>query len=203
MNIGEEIIIGRMGQQPMHIADATVDPQHAILRMTGDGVYQIEDRNSTKGIFVFGMRIKRKTIKAETPFFLGGYKTSVQQLLQDASSVDLGAVWKAYDDEKRKWERYTTLVNSIRMLSPFVIGGLTQIVGQNMMVSLGVLAFVLMVSMLAGEKVLSKKNVRIAEMNLKMQTDYACPHCHKFLSLTPYKVLKTKKYCPHCGVPLK
>ena len=36
MNIGEEIIIGRMGRQPMHIADQSVDPQHAILRKTDE-----------------------------------------------------------------------------------------------------------------------------------------------------------------------
>ena len=70
METGDEIIIGRMGQQPMLIADATVDPQHALLRKTAQGVYQIEDRDSTKGIFVFGMRIKRKTIKEDTPILL-------------------------------------------------------------------------------------------------------------------------------------
>ena len=81
MEIGEEIIIGRLGQQPMHIADPSVDPQHATLRRTGEDTYQIEDRDSQKGVQVFGFRVKRKTIKAETPLFLGSYKTSVRQLL--------------------------------------------------------------------------------------------------------------------------
>lgn len=42
MQIGEEIIVGRMGQQPMRIADASVSPQHARLRKTGVRTYQIE-----------------------------------------------------------------------------------------------------------------------------------------------------------------
>lgn len=204
MKIGEEITVGRMGQQPMHIADTNVDPQHALLRRTGDDTYQIEDKGSTRGIFVFGMRIKRKTVKAETPILLGTFKTTVRQLLQDASAVDLGAVWDAYDAEKRKWDRYSTMVNSIRMLSPVAIGFLTQLIGQNFMISGGVIVVVLLISMFAGEKVLARKNVRIAEMNLQMQTDYVCPRCHRPLPLTPYHILRQHKYCPNpaCNYPL-
>ena len=85
MEIGQTITIGRMGQQPMHIADTSVDPQHAKLTRTGTDTYQIEDLDSTRGTFVFGMRIKRKTVKTDTPFFLGQHKTSVRQLLTDLS----------------------------------------------------------------------------------------------------------------------
>lgn len=202
MQIGEQITIGRLGQQPMHIADVNVDPQHALLRRTSDDTYQIEDNQSAKGVFVFGLRVKRKTVKENTPIFLGSYRTSVHQLLQDTSSINLGEVWHRYDVEKRKWDRYTTLVNSIRMLTPVVTMLLTQIVGQNWMVSCGVLVGVMVIAMVAGEKVLAKKNVHMAELNMRMQTEYICPHCHKFLSFTPYAVLKSKTYCPHCGVPL-
>ena len=120
MEIGQTITIGRMGQQPMHIADTTVDPEHARLRRTGTGTYQIEDLDSAKGVFVFGMRVVRKTIKGDTPIFLGQYKTSVRQLLTDRSSVDLQQVWAHYEHEKIKWDRYSMLVNSIRMLTPII-----------------------------------------------------------------------------------
>lgn len=202
MEIGEEIVIGRLGQQPMHIVDPSVDPQHAVLRRTSDNTYQIEDRQSQKGVFVFGIRVIRKTIKTETPLFLGNYKTSVRQLLQDTEDIDLCDVWKRYDTEKRRWDRYTLWVNSIRMLSPVLTMLLTQWVGQNWIVSISVLVGVMLVSMVAGEKVLAKKNLRMAELNSQMQTEYTCPHCHKFLGLTPYQVLQQKLYCPHCGVPL-
>lgn len=202
MEIGEELIIGRLGQQPMHIADPSVDPQHATLRRTGEDTYQIEDRNSQKGVQVFGFRVKRKTIKAETPLFLGSYKTSVRQLLQDATDIDLNEVWNLYDKEKRRWDRYTLWVNSIRMLSPVLTMLLTQWVGQNWVVSGTVLVGVLVISMIAGEKVLAKKNLRMAELNTKMQAEYVCPHCHRFIGFTPYFILKQNRYCPHCGVPL-
>ena len=55
----------------------------------------------------------------------------------------------------------------------------------------------------AGEKVLEKKTLAISALNASMQTTYVCPHCHKFLGLTPYEVLKANRYCPGCGVPLK
>ena len=118
MEIGESIIIGRMGQQPLHLSDASIDPQHATLTRTSADSYVIEDHDSAKGVFVFGLRIMRKTIKADTPLFLGTFKTSVKQLLTDASRINLQQVWNDYDKQKRKWDRYSMLVNSIRMLTP-------------------------------------------------------------------------------------
>ena len=70
------------------------------------------------------------------------------------------------------------------------------------MVSGAVLIGVMVISMIAGEKVLAKKNLRMAELNTKMQAEYACPHCHRFIGFTPYSILKQNRYCPHCGVPL-
>lgn len=210
MNVGEEIIIGRMGQQAMHIADASVDPQHAVLRKTAEDTYQIEDKASAKGIFVFGMRIKRKTVKAETPILLGTFKTSVQQLLQDASSIDLGAVWDRYDKEKKQWDRKSMIVNYLRVLPSILTMLLGMFVGQGlengtrMGITVGLTILVLIISMVASEKIMAKKNLRMAELNAEMQEKYVCPHCHKFLSFTPYKILKQHKYCPNpvCNCPL-
>lgn len=203
MEIGRTITIGRMGQQPMHIADTTVDPEHARLRRTGTDTYQIEDMGAAKGVFVFGMRVVRKTIKADTPIFLGQYKTSVRQLLTDRSSVDLQQVWANYEHEKVKWDRYSMLVNSIRMLTPIITMLLAQTVGQNWIVSAVVLVVVMVVAIVAGEKVLEKKTLAMAELNTRMQTEYVCPHCHRFLGLVPYAVLHSRHYCPSCGVPIQ
>lgn len=210
MKIGEEIIIGRMGQQPMHIADANVDPQHAILRRTAEGLYQIEDNDSAKGIFIFGMRIKRKTIKAETPILLGSFKTSVQQLLQDTFSVDLQTIWDSYDAEKRQWDRKAMLVNYLRVLPSILTMLLGMFIGQGldngtrMGITIGLTALVLVISMMASERIMVKKNNRMAELNAEMQEKYVCPYCHRFLGLTPYAILKQHKYCPKpdCSCPL-
>lgn len=203
MEIGETLTIGRMGQQPLHVTDASVDPQHATLRRVNETDYQIEDLGSGKGIFVFGIRVKRKTIKADTPIFLGTYKTSVSRLLSDLSQVDLEAVWQQYSHERQRWDRYPAIVNSARMLTPVITMLLTQVVGQNWAVSAIVLVAVLMVTMIVGEKVLAKKNVAMAELNSRLQADYICPHCQRFLGSVPYTILKQKGYCPNCGVPLK
>lgn len=203
MEIGESIIIGRMGQQALHLSDASIDPQHATLTRTSADSYVIEDHDSAKGIFVFGLRIMRKTIKADTPLFLGSFKTSVKQLLTDASRINLQQVWNDYDKQKRKWDRYSMLVNSIRMLTPILTMLVTQMVGQNWLVSCIVLLAVMAIAIFAGEKVLEKKTVALATLNAQMQTTYVCPHCHKFLGFVPYSVLSGKKYCPNCGVPIK
>ena len=203
MEIGETLTIGRMGQQPLHVTDASVDPQHATLRRVNETDYQIEDLGSGKGIFVFGIRVKRKTLKADPPIFLGTYKTSVSRLLSDLSQVDLEAVWQQYSHERQRWDRYPAIVNSARMLTPVITMLLTQVVGQNWAVSAIVLVAVLMVTMIVGEKVLAKKNVAMAELNSRLQADYICPHCQRFLGFVPYTILKQKGYCPNCGVPLK
>ena len=210
MKVGEEIIIGRMGQQPMHISDANVDPQHAVLRKTDEGVYQIEDKGSSKGIFVFGMRIKRKTIKAETPILLGTFKTSVRQLLQDATSVNLLAVWYEYDKEKRQWDRKSMIVIYLRVFPSILTMLLGMFVGQGLDnnirigITAGLTIAVLVISMIASEKIMAKKNLRMAELNAEMQEKYVCPYCHKFLGFTPYMILKQNKYCPNsaCNCPL-
>ena len=149
------------------------------------------------------VREVRKTIKADTPLFLGTFKTSVKQLLTDASRINLQQVWNDYDKQKRKWDRYSMLVNSIRMLTPILTMLVTQMVGQNWLVSCIVLLAVMAIAIFAGEKVLEKKTVALATLNAQMQTTYVCPHCHKFLGFVPYSVLSGKKYCPNCGVPIK
>lgn len=210
MEIGKEIIIGKMGQQPMHIADANVAPQHAVIRKTGENTYQIEDLESSKGIFVFGMRVKRKTVKGETPILLGSFKTSIDQLLQDKSSVDLESIWKDYEAEKRKWDRMSMLVNYLRVLPSVLTMLLGMFVGKGldndtrMYITAGLTISVLIISMIASEKIMTKKNLRMAELNAEMQNNYVCPHCHKFLLFTPYKILKQHKYCPNpiCNCPL-
>lgn len=210
MKKGEEIIVGRMGQQPMHIADTSVDPQHAVLRMTGEGVFRIDDNNSAKGTFVFGMRIKRKTIYNDTPIILGSLKTTVRQLLQDASEIDLESTWNNYNSEKRKWERMSMLVNYLRVLPSILTMLLSMFVGKGlsndtrMIITVVLTITVLVISMIASDKIMARKNLRMAELNAEMQEKYVCPQCHRFLSLTPYKILKQQKYCPNplCNYPL-
>lgn len=203
MEIGDKITLGSLGQQPFHLTDASIDPQHAFLTREDDNTYVIEDNQSSKGVYVFGLRIMRKSIKEDTPFLLGNYKTTVRQLMTDAQAIDLNEVWRSYEQQKRRWDRYSALVNSIRMLTPILSMLFAQLVGQNWMVTAIVLLTVTVVSIFAGEKVLEKKTLAMATLNARMQTDYACPHCHRPFQLVPYSVLLSHTYCPHCGVPLK
>lgn len=204
MNIGEEILIGKMGQQPMDINDPSVDPQHAILRKTAAGVYQIEDNHSVNGVYVYGMRIKRKTVQEDTPIRLGSLGTTVGQLLQDPTAIDLGAIWAAYDAEKRQWDRKAMLVNYLRVLPSILTMALGMFVGPAMpnsrraLITISLTLIVLIISFLATDKIMAKKNQRMAEMNAEMQQKYVCPFCHNPLPLTAYSILKTKG-CPHKG----
>lgn len=205
MEIGDKIIVGSLGQQPLHLTDASIDPQHAFLTRKDADTYVLEDNHSAKGVWVFGLRIVRKTIQADTPFRLGTCKLTVRRLLTDARRVDLAVVWRDYERQKRRWDRYSALVNSIRMLTPILSMLVTQLVGQNWMVTGVVLLVVTGVSILAGEKVLERKTLAMAKLQARMQTEYACPHCHQPFQLVPWSVIRGRGYCPNpaCGVPLK
>lgn len=208
MNIGEEITIGRMGQQPMHISDINVNPEHAILRKTGDNLYQIEDAGSTSGVFVFGMRVKRKTVNEDTPIQLGKFVTSVKQLLQDSFTVDLETVWNEYELEKRKWDRKAMVVNYLRILPSILTMLLSTLLGLSLdpqtrtILTLVLTVIVLVVSIVIGERIMAKKELRMQEMNSEMRQKYRCPHCQRPLPLTAYKILKDNTYCPNCSFPL-
>lgn len=203
MEIGESMIIGRMGNQPLTITDSSVSVKHAEIKRISQDVYTIEDLDSDKGTFAVGLRIKYKHIRKNTPIILGTYKTSIEQLLKVTEDIDLEALWTRYENEKHKWDRYSTLVNSIRMLVPVLTLILSQIIGQNWIVSISVLVVVTTIAIFASEKVMDKKTVRMSEMNSEMQENYLCKHCHRFLGFVPYKVLVKKKYCPSCGVPIE
>lgn len=201
MEIGEEIVIGQLGQQPNKITDPTVAPQHAKLKRIDASHYQITDLDSPQGVTVFGMKVVRKQIKEDTPIFLGRYMTTISQLMFDVTKLDLGEVWDKYNNEKIKWDRYSMLIQSIRMLSGPVSAGLA-FLGGGIIVSVIVLIVVTLIAIFAGEKVLKKKTIRMGELTNKLQQEYVCHHCHKYLGMTPYPVLKQRQYCPHCGCPL-
>lgn len=203
------MVIGTLGQQPMAIVDPNVAPHHAVIRKTADNRYQIVDNDSSKGVFVFGLRVVRKTVDEDTPFLLGGtFKTSVRQLLQDPSSIDLAAIWRRYDTEKRKWERKASMVTSVRYLAPTLAGAICLFLSMSntnkaLVVAL-VVVVVLAISLLATERIKAKKDERMAELNEKLRQTYLCPHCHRFLGFTPYSVLMKNLYCPKtdCNFPL-
>lgn len=203
MEIGQTITIGRLGQQELQLSDPSIEPSHARLTRKDEKTYIIEDNDTVQGTRVYNIRIKRKTIQRDTPLMLGTFHTTVKQLL--SQGADLQEIWDKYDQEKRKWDRYTVLVNSIRMLIPILSMAGAQLVGQSIVVSICIMLAVSLIAIVAGEKVMVKKTKRVAELNTELQAEYACPHCHKFLGLTPYSVLKSKGYCPNpaCCKPLK
>lgn len=210
MEIGEEIIIGRMGNQPMPIYDSTVAVQHALLRKTAEEVYQIESLTAANGISVYGMRIKRKTVNEDTPIMLGTFNITVRYLLQDPAEIDLSAIWDEYDAEKRRWDRKTIMVNYLRVVPTILTMALGLFVGPETdrlkrgLITLTLTVVVLVISMWATEKIMARKNNRITELNAEMQNKYRCPHCHRPLPIKPYRILKQNICCPlsGCGHPL-
>lgn len=211
MEIGQEIIIGRAGDQPLSIADNNVNPRHARLHKTGDNLYCIEELEPSNKISVFGMRIKRMTIKGDTPIELGSFKTDVNRLLQEIQVEDLESIWKLYDKKKRAWDLKSTIVSYVRYLPSLITMAAAYFMFdhdssqlQRFMFTGGLTLAVLIISIILSDKMAAKKTVGMAELNADLKKRYLCPHCQTFLGFTPYQVLKNSIYCPNrqCRRPL-
>lgn len=84
--------IGRTGKAdirvPLTDGSDTVSERHAIIEPTEDGCYQVEDLNSSNGLFVFHKgtwnRVRTAKILADTPIRLGSMETTAAALLKQA-----------------------------------------------------------------------------------------------------------------------
>lgn len=97
LSIGQSIIVGRQGSQPLQIADMTVSRRHCkITRVTQDE-YELEDLDSSRGTVVNGQQIYQTRVRLDTPVSLGNFATSVGQLLGFVTQHNGGGSVKLVD----------------------------------------------------------------------------------------------------------
>jgi adenylate cyclase len=80
------ISIGRAKSSNLMLDDASVSRQHAVLRATMDGRWQIIDRSSANGVKVNGKPVKEATLAANDEVLLGEYR---MRFFDDSSSREM------------------------------------------------------------------------------------------------------------------
>lgn len=209
-----KIKVGLTGDQKVEIYDRSVDPVHAFVEKAEDGKYIIEDNNSSTGVYVAGLRIRRKKVDETTTIRLGNsYTTNVHSLLNPPKK--LSEVWEKYVAEKCKINSRAQFWGNMRMFSVpagIIITTLCNFffpgdpIARNIASGIsGILTVLLFLISLFKTPKLQKENVtKLAVLNNKFKSDYVCPKCHCFLGYdTPYSELH-RKGCPNikCGHPL-
>lgn len=209
------IKIGITGEQKVQIFDPSVDAVHAFITQKEDGRYIIEDNNSSTGVFVGSLRIRRKTISSDTPIRLGNYATSIDLLMTPPKNLRI--VWAKYMEDKCKINRKVAQLSNIRMIGMsigglFVAGGVilgpflgtdSTIIKTIPSVIPGVISVVSIFIIYKKQGKVQKETAEnMVELNNTFKGEYVCPKCHHFFGYdTPYSHLASKG-CPRCGHPL-
>lgn len=82
------IVVGREGQQPFMIDNAGVSRKHVRVEDLGNGLFLLEDLNSSNGTFVNNQKIIKKTVSLKDEVRLGAtYSLNLKQLFPSAVEV--------------------------------------------------------------------------------------------------------------------
>lgn len=200
----------------------TEDTAHCRLDIDDDGVMRLTNLNPRNVTLVDGLRIESKRVTADAHITLGadGYSIDIASILAAADAIEpeaypithLERVWDTYHDGLlaiRLRQRRIGLIRGVAPLFTLGAGALAmlsrQIEGWQGITAITAALFVAgLVVMLVGFLLSTRdKGIedgeRLAE---EFQSAYTCPHCHRFMGNTPYRLLRQTPRCPHCGCAL-
>lgn len=221
LNIGESLVVGRLGNQAIKIQDMTVSRKHCQITRIGNNEFQIEDLDSSRGTFINNIPIFQASVKIDTPIKLGNLTTTVSQLLgvvqnTVGETVHIGhleRVFAEYEEANKELSKQRVRAHSRRSM-PMQIG-LPLIMGAGMfldlmisdsemastikiVLSVGCIGLSILLSLTAlssGDSIIDDQ----FEINKKFQIDYTCPKCKNFLGMgRPVEALLNTGKCPYC-----
>ena len=220
-----EIIIGRRGNQPVPITDATVSKQHCKVSPNGDGTFTLANISSN-GTKVDGMDVIRSGhVKADSVIQLGPYfKSTLRELLaQDRkpSSPPSGSTPPPPQQQeksvsivhlKRIWDDYEQtnldIANKQRSINLTRTGlGIFTMCVMPTLFFMGPVAYVLTGVGVLGNiySFVGIKNAETPKEKTERRKDferrYVCPNCKKNFSDRDYEYISRNiDKCPHCKV---
>lgn len=208
------IVVGREGQQSFIIDNAGVSRQHARVDDLGNGLFSIEDLNSSNGTFVNNQKIMRRTVSWNDEIKLGPtYVLRLQQLFpsvvaaqpqreapvqnntnnssrQEVASVSichLKDVRESYERERIAILKEASTSQVKRMLPPIIVSAILLII--SLLLDGAIVAIVRPVVAIVGV-------VLLAYMTYKhYQVQASKPERLEQIK----KQYQTYYVCPHCG----
>jgi len=207
------IKIGKASDNDYVIDDPYVSRHHALLVSEEDGLWVLNDLDSTNGTFVNGGQIQKKAVTAEDRIVLGSrYVLDLGEVLKSANDyseafLQLKDVYARYIEEKIRIQSSNVFKTRIFQSFPFaavgVVGLLFGFMGKGSLLlfaaSLAIAICAPAVGIYFGARQSSKAPHQLQALANQFKIDYVCPKCGSFLGEIPWESLRNKKYCPTPG----
>lgn len=204
------IRIGKANDNDFVIDDPHVSRYHARLISQGEGIWLLEDLDSTNGTFVNGQQIVKKRISSTDQIKFGdNCPVSLTQILKcdNDYSEEFAALKSVYDNyiqSKVKIQSSNQFKIRVFQSLPFAIPGIIGVVigflGKGtpllMVLSLLLVIFAPTIGILLGARQSAKVPQQLQDIANQFKIDYVCPKCGTFLGEIPWESLKNKKHCP-------
>jgi hypothetical protein len=204
------IKIGKANDNDYVIDDFYVSRYHARLVSDKDGLWVLEDLDSTNGTFVNGSQIKKTTVSVNDQIVLGGqYILDLNDVLRRNNDYSkefllLKDVYAGYMEKKLKIQSSNVFKTRIYQSLPFaaigVMGLLFGFTGKGSLlllsISLGIAVCAPVIGIYFGAKQSSKVPRLLHTLTNQFKIDYVCPKCRNFLGEIPWESLRNKRHCP-------
>jgi len=215
-----EIIIGRdpetsklrlaVGQQSKLFGangsvPQSVSRQHLSMTINADDTYAIKNLNAMNVTYVNSVQVENKTVSEKDSVELGSdrylldwsFITSLKPKVADIRP--LKKVWENFNNDKkriREKQKNIGLLSSTPIMFTMMGGLLSALMPGIITISLTVIAALIM---FYGFYLRAKDRSadELEELSTKLQHDYSCPCCKRFLA-HPYDQLLLMDSCPHC-----
>lgn len=215
-----EIIIGRdadtsklriaVGQQSkLFGTNGSVPPsvsrQHLSVTFNADDTYTVKNLNAKNVTHVNGVQVESKTVTTKDSIELGAdrymldwnFITSLKPKVADIRP--LKQVWDDFNKEKKRIrdkQKFIGLLARVPIMFSMVGGLLSALMPGLITFSFTIIAAVVMFYGFY-RSATDKSADELEELNTKMQHDYSCPCCKRYLG-QPYEQLLLMDNCPYC-----
>ena len=206
---GNSKLYGTAGSVPMDVSR-----HHISLQPAGSGKWQIKNLNERNVTFVNGIAVESKTINESDKVELGNSHylfpwTALQEPKAKTADIrPLQSVWDDYNQENiriRKQQKSIGLLASIPM-GFTMLGGLIAGIGPEEIRGVAyVFTAIALLIMLYGfyRRFTDSSIEEQEELKKKLQRNYICPKCRRFLGFQDYEILSQADACPYCRTKYK
>ena len=193
-------LFGAKGSVP-----GSVSRQHCSLTINADNTYLVKNIKAQNATYVNGVAVESKVVKEGDSIELGvdhymlewSFVNEMKPKMADIRP--LKKVWEDYNLEKkriREKQKTVGLLASVPMGISMFGGLVTAIIPGIFTIAFTAIAFLIMLYGLY-RRATDKSAEELEELNTKMQRDYSCPNCRRYLG-QPFEQLMLMDNCPYC-----
>lgn len=201
ISVGQQSkLFGSKGSVPK-----SVSREHLSMTFNADGTYIIKNLNAMNSTFVNGVQVESKAVTTKDSVEMGAdrylldwdFVTSLKPKVADIRP--LKTVWDNYNAEKkriRNKQKNIGLLSRVPIMFSMVGGLLSALMPGILTFSFTIIAVLIMFYGFY-RSATDKSADELEEISNKLQHDYSCPSCKRYLG-QPYEQLLLMDNCPYC-----